>query len=217
MCIDLSRLNKYVQRECYQSPTPAEAIADITADDAKYFTIIDAAKGYHQCPLDEESQLYTTFITPFGYLGAPYGLSSIAEHYNRWMAEAFEVLTGFRHIVDDVIIYDKDIESHRDRVQQFLQRCQERQISINSDKWIFCQTRVKFAGFQVSSEGYCIDASITEALANFPTRTNRTDLSERIVLRPGDLGAQTELVSMLSVFLVLPFLQPCVNSEWLSW
>ena len=104
MCVDLSRLNKYVRRGRYQSPTPAEAIADITADDAKYFTIIDAAKGYHQCPLDEESQLYTTFITPFSrfkYLRA-YGLSSIAEHYNRQMAEAFEGLTGFRRIIDDV-------------------------------------------------------------------------------------------------------------------
>ena len=51
-------------------------------------------------------------------------------------------------MVDDVIIYDKDIESHRDHVQQFLQRCQERQISINNDKWIFCQMKAKFAGFQ---------------------------------------------------------------------
>ena len=43
-------------------------------------------------------------------------LSSIAEHYNRRMAEAFEGLTGFGRIVDDVIIYDKDIKSHRDHV-----------------------------------------------------------------------------------------------------
>ena len=123
MCVDLSHLNKYVWRERYQSPTPAEAVADITADEAKYFTIIDAAKGYHQCPLDEASQLYTTFITPFGrfkYLRAPYGLSSIAEHYNRRMAEAFEGLTGFRRVVDDVIIYDKDIGSHVEYVKQFL-------------------------------------------------------------------------------------------------
>ena len=137
MCVDLSHLNRYVWRERYQSPTPAEAVADITADEAKYFTIINAAKGYHQCPLDEASQLYTTFITPFGrfrYLRAPYGLSSIAEHYNRRMAEAFDGLTGFRRVVDDVIIYDKDIESHVEHVKQFLQRCQEQQISINKDK-----------------------------------------------------------------------------------
>ena len=32
--------------------------------EAKVFTTFDALKGYHQCPLDEESQLLTTFITP---------------------------------------------------------------------------------------------------------------------------------------------------------
>ena len=94
MCVDLSHLNRYVKRERYQSPTPAEAIADIYACQAKFFTVLDAMKGYHQCPLDQESQLLTTFITPFGrfkYMRAPYGISSISEHYDRRMHEAFEV------------------------------------------------------------------------------------------------------------------------------
>ena len=122
MCVDLSCLNRYVQREHYQSLTPAEAVEDIAASKAKYFTIIDAAKGYHQCPLDKASQLHATFIMPFGcfkYFRASYGLSSIAEHYNRRMAEAFEGLTGFKRVVDDVVIYDKDRTSHVAHVQQF--------------------------------------------------------------------------------------------------
>ena len=125
MCVDLSRLNKYVQQERYQSPTPAKAIAEIATEEAKYFTVVDAAKRYHQCPLDEESQLYTTFINPFGcfkYLRAPYGFSSIAEHC---MAEAFEGLMGFRRIADDIVIYEKDVESHLAHVRQFIQQCQE--------------------------------------------------------------------------------------------
>ena len=35
---DLSHLNKYVRRERYQTPTPAQAVADITAENAKFFT-----------------------------------------------------------------------------------------------------------------------------------------------------------------------------------
>ena len=66
MCVDLSRLNRFVERERYQSATPAQAVADIAAESAKIFTKLDAIKGYHQCPLDEDSQLLTTFITPFG-------------------------------------------------------------------------------------------------------------------------------------------------------
>ena len=116
ICVDLSRLNHYVRRERYQSPTPAEAVADIAAEEAKFFTVLDARKGYHQCPLDEGSQSLTTFITPFGhykYCRAPYGLSSIAEHYNRRMAEAFEGLSDFRRVVDDIVIYDRQDNPHQ--------------------------------------------------------------------------------------------------------
>ena len=98
MCIDLSHLNRYVKRERYQSATPAQAVADTTAEDAKIFTKLDAKKGYHQCPLSEGSKDLTTFITPFGrfeFLRAPYGISSISEHYNRCMDEAFDGLLGF--------------------------------------------------------------------------------------------------------------------------
>ncbi len=99
MCVDLSKLNKYVRRERYPSTTP---VADIIQTQAKLFTVLDALKGYHQCPLDEESQNLTTFITPFGYLRAPYGISSISEHYNRRMDEALAGMQNFRKIVDDV-------------------------------------------------------------------------------------------------------------------
>ena len=134
MCIDLSCLNKYIRRERYQSVTPSQGVADIAANNAKIFTELDAMKGYHQCPLDEESQLLTTFITPFRrfkYLRAPYGISSISEHYNHRMDEAFAGLTGYRRIVDDAVIYDSKINQHTDHVRRFLQRCTEKHITLN--------------------------------------------------------------------------------------
>ena len=124
MCVDLSRLNHYVRRERYQSPTPTEAVADIATSSAKVFTVLDAMKGYHQWSLDEDSQLLTTFITPHGrfkYLCVLYGISSISEHYNRRMAEAFTGLKGFQHIADDIVIYDSDPQQHTAHVTQFLQ------------------------------------------------------------------------------------------------
>ena len=105
------------------SPIAAEAIADIAAANAKYFTVLDAMKGYHQCPLDQDSQLLTTFITPFGrskYLHAPYGISSISEHYNRRMAEALADLSGFCRIVNDIVIYDSTIDDHIAHVREIL-------------------------------------------------------------------------------------------------
>ena len=55
MYIDLSHLNKCVIYECYQSLTTAQAVANMATSEAKIFTVLDALKDYHQCPLDQES------------------------------------------------------------------------------------------------------------------------------------------------------------------
>ena len=199
MCVDLSRLNRYVRRERYQSCTPAQAVANIAASEATVFTVMDAMKGYHQCPLDEESQLLTTFITPFGrfkYLCAPYGISSISEHYDRCMAEAFTGLSGFRRIVDDIVVYDSDKQQYNDHVRQFLQRCVDHQIALNRDKWRFCKPSVTFAGFILSGDGYQIDKSITGAISEFPTPSTRTDLRSFAGL-VNQLSASTDSLATL--------------------
>ncbi len=116
-------MNPYVKRERYQSLTPAEQVVDIAKSGARYFTSLDAIKGYHQIPLDEDSQDITTFITPYGrfkYLRPPYGMSSIREHYNRHMDEAFVGMSGYKRVVDDVLVYDESMEEHIEHVQNIL-------------------------------------------------------------------------------------------------
>ena len=113
LCVDFSKLNKYVKRKLYSS---SDAVADISNQHCAFFTVFDALKGYHQCPLDEESQLLTCFMTPFG-------ISSISEHYNRRLDEAFQSLHNYRRIVDDVVIYDNNETSHVTHVRQFLEMC----------------------------------------------------------------------------------------------
>ena len=71
----------------------------------------------------------TTFITPFGrfkYLRTPYGTSSISEHYNRRMDEAFAGIKGIRKIVDDVVAFDKYEQQHVEHVREILCRCGEK-------------------------------------------------------------------------------------------
>ena len=163
------------------------------------FTKLDALKGYHQCPLDEESQLLTTFITPFGrykFLRAPYGLSSISEHYNRRMDEAFEGLSGYRRIVDDVVIFDCDEAQHTHHVRQFLARCAEKNITLNLDKWQFAQPEIHFAGFLLSANGYSVDSSITDAIARFPTPSGRAELRSFLGL-VNQLSASTPMIASL--------------------
>jgi len=199
MCVDLSYLNRFVIRERYQSQTPAQAIADIAASEAKYFTFIEALKGYHQCPLDQQSQPLTTFITlfgPFKYLRAPYGITSISEHYNRQMTEAFNGLSGFRRIVDDFIIYDSNLSDQIAHVKEFLKHCADQHIALNAEKCQFFQTKTTFAGFLLSDQGYQVDPAITDAIARYPVPTNRTELRSFIGL-VNQLSSSTSAVSSL--------------------
>ena len=78
--------------------------------------------------------------------------------------------------MDDIIIYDCDEQQHTAHVRQFLQCCAEKHIALNLDKCKFSHSKVTFAGFTLSAQGYQIDQSIIDAISQFPTPKNRTDL-----------------------------------------
>ena len=76
ICLDPRNPNKAIKREHFQLPT----IEDITTRmaNAKCFTKLDANRGFLQIAREEESQLLTTFNTPFGrfcYQVIPFGIA----------------------------------------------------------------------------------------------------------------------------------------------
>ena len=102
--------------------------------------------------IDKNSQLLTTFITPFGrfkYLRAPYGISSISEYYNRRIDKAFARLTGYCRTIDDVVIYDSDTNQHFNHVQAFLQRCSERRMGVRQVSGDICWVHTVRAGLAI--------------------------------------------------------------------
>ena len=64
ICLDPRNLNTAVKREHFQLPTIEEITSRISG--AKVFSKLDADHGYRQLKLDSESELFTTFNTPFG-------------------------------------------------------------------------------------------------------------------------------------------------------
>ncbi|KAA5776933.1 RNA-directed DNA polymerase, partial [Pseudomonas aeruginosa] len=64
LCIDPRKLNQAILRSDYQFPTIDEIKSDLTG--AKYFSTLDANKGYWMMRLTETTSKLCTFITPFG-------------------------------------------------------------------------------------------------------------------------------------------------------
>ena len=113
------------------------------------------------------------------------------------MDEAFAELSGYRRIVDDVVIYENDPTVHTDHVRQFLQQCTEQKITLNPEKWEFTKRQVNFVTFTLSAQGYSIDDSITETITYFPTPANRKDLRVFLALQINCQQArQTSLTSV---------------------
>ena len=199
LCVDLRNVNKHVVRERFISPTPFEVVSTIPQG-CKYFTLFDALKGYHQIPIDPQSQHLTTFITAFGrykFLRAPFGISAISEHYNRRMSSATSGLKNTFHIVDDVLIADSDYATHVDNVNRFLQRCVEHNIALNPEKIRLAATNVEFAGFHLDQSGFRVSDELVRAIKDFPAPTNLTDLRSWFGLA-NQLGSSTKDLSELS-------------------
>ena len=61
ICGDFTHLNECVRCERHILPSVEHLLASIQG--AKLFSKLDANSGFHQIPLDEASQVFTTFIT----------------------------------------------------------------------------------------------------------------------------------------------------------
>ena len=75
------------------------------------------------------------------------------------MDQALAGLNDFREIVDDVVIFDRDPQKHVQHVRQILHHCDKKNISLNCEKFQFCQQKAHFAGFILTPLGYSISAS----------------------------------------------------------
>ena len=101
ICGDFTSLNHCIIRPTFDSPTPFQAVRTIPTG-VKFFTVIDALKGYHQVELDEESSAMTTFFTPFGrykYNRLPFGVSLAGDDYGRCLANIFDDFPNCRRVV----------------------------------------------------------------------------------------------------------------------
>ena len=121
ICVDLTPLNKAVKREVHPMASVDENLAKLK--DSKVFTKLDANSGFWQIPLDEESRLLTTFVTPFGrycFNRLPFGISSAPEIFQRAMSRILEGLDGMVCHMDDILIHGETQELHDSRVRKVL-------------------------------------------------------------------------------------------------
>ena len=179
ICLDPKDLNRAIRRENYQLPT----IEDIATrlHGAKVFTVLDVRHGFWHVRLDDRSSYLTTFHTPFGryrFKRMPFGISSAPEVFQKKMHELIEGLQGIEVVADDFVVvgYGNTVDEanvdHDKRLHSFLQRCEERGVKLNVDKFKLRQEEVRFIGHVATSDGLSIDPTKVKAIVDMPNPTD---------------------------------------------
>ena len=175
--LDLTRLNKAVKREFYQLESVDETLAKL--GECNIMTKLDANSGYWQMPLDEESQLKATFITPFGRFcpaRGPFGLSSMQEIFNKRLDKIISGLPGVVKSTDDFLVTGRDMTEHDAHLRGLLNRLSDHGVTLNPAKCEFRQTTIDFLGHNISPAGIKPLSTKVDALLHFRTPENITEL-----------------------------------------
>ncbi|XP_051782584.1 uncharacterized protein K02A2.6-like [Erpetoichthys calabaricus] len=179
ICIDPRPLNKALKRSHFPLPTIEDILPELSK--AKVFTVCDVKNGFWHVQLDNPSSYLTTFATPYGryrWLRMPLGISPAPEVFQRMLNQALEGLQGVHIIADDVLITGEGetLEMARkddnEKLRLFLDRCRERNIKLNVDKFRLRQSEVTYIGHLLTSEGLKVDPEKVWAIKEMPRPTD---------------------------------------------
>ena len=175
ICVDLTHLNKAVKREIRPMSSVDESLAKLGK--ASVFSKLDANSGFWQLPLDEESKLLTTFITPqgrFAFNRIPFGISSAPEIFTRTISVILQGLDGDICHMDDILVFASNEAELDDRLRKVLQRLQGAGLTLN-EKCEFGKKSIRFLGHVIDGTGVHADEQKLEAIQKFPAPTNTTE------------------------------------------
>ena len=147
--------------------------------DACYFSKLDAASGYWQIRVDEESSNLLAFGTPFGrhrFKRPPFGIHSASEVFQAEIASIIADLPGCANSEDDIIVWGTSKEEHDRRLRNVLLRIRNSGLKLNSSKCIFGTTCLTFLGHTLSADGITPDPTKVEAIVNMPIPKSKADL-----------------------------------------
>jgi hypothetical protein len=154
-CVDYRALNSKTPTDHYPLPTP-EDIFDALAD-STVFTTLDLRMGYHQIRIAEEDCCKTAFWCLDGlheWTVVPFGLKNAPPFFQRVMDQT---LVREKHCarccIDDVIIFSRNLENHKQHLRQVLGRLQDKGVKCHPSKMRVGFPDVDYLGHKVVPSG----------------------------------------------------------------
>ena len=180
-CVDFRKLNSKTIRDSYALPRIDETLQVLQG--AKWFSSLDLRSGYWQIDVAEKDKHKTAFVLP-PPLGLwecnrlPFGLCNAPGTFQRAMEKCLGDLNHKICVVylDDIIIFSKTVDEHKDRLRQVLDRLTMHGFKLKPSKCKLLQTKVKYLGHIISENGIETDPAKIETVKNWSTPTRVREL-----------------------------------------
>ena len=94
MCIDYRQVNAVTTPMAGSVPLIEELVRNVRGK--TWLSTFDLASAYHQCPIAEEDQCKTAFVTPWGtfkYTRVPFGLRNAVQYFCEAIAQVLQPVT----------------------------------------------------------------------------------------------------------------------------
>ncbi len=179
MCIDYRALNKLTIKNAYPLPRVEELFDRLQG--AKYFSKIDLRSGYHQVRIAEGDEHKTAFRTRYGHYEftvLAFGLTNAPATFMHLMQTVFSPLLDQCVIVflDDILIYSKTLEQHKQHVREVLQLLRENKLYAKRSKCEFFKQKIGFLGHVLSADGVSMEQDKVDAILTWPPLTDVNDV-----------------------------------------
>ncbi|WVZ52398.1 hypothetical protein U9M48_003459 [Paspalum notatum var. saurae] len=148
---------------------------------AKVFSKIDLRSGYYQIKIREEDIPKTAFSTRYGlyeYLVMSFGLTNAAAFFMYMMNSVFmnELDKFVAVFIDDILIYSKSKEEHKEHLRIVLARLREHKLYAKFSKCAFWLKEVSFLGHILSEKGVAVDPSKVKDVLNWKQPETVTEI-----------------------------------------
>lgn len=175
LVIDFRKLNEKTHLDAFPLPNIDDILDHL--GNAKYFSALDLASGFHQIPMEEQSKKFTAFSTPdghFQYKRMPFGLKNAPSTFQRMMNLAFKGLVGKNCFIylDDIIIFGRTLEEHNKNLSIIFQRLRDTNLKVQPDKCEYLKPELEFLGHLITPEGIKTNPKKIEAVKSFKTPRN---------------------------------------------
>ncbi|XP_044326440.1 uncharacterized protein [Triticum aestivum] len=177
--VDYRRLNDATIKNKFPLPIVDELFDELAG--AAVFSKLDLRAGYHQIRMREEDETKTAFKTHHGHFQfrvMPFGLTNAPATFQCLMNAIFSKYVRKFVIIflDDILVFSEMMEEHIEHLRIVFELLRAHQLFVKESKCSFACDHIDYLGHVISKEGMATDKDKTQAMEQWPTPTNATEL-----------------------------------------